>query len=590
MKKACLLFITASVILVSCVQTSPQLKGTSLQELSIEKIEEDISDKNFALVLQGISSLSRRGTDEEKSFVPELGIKALELINLTFSEYVENKDFASAASLFLTAESGGLEIDGDWTYQDLISSVIFSEDSGYTDSRKIYIARNKLDISLLPDSELKELLEISAGVGDIFFSQKLIHESDKRSLTVETPGIPINSSIAKSDYLKGTVTILVNRGMKIEGGIGMPDRVIGSGFFIDKAGYILTNYHVIDSEVDPEFEGFSRLYIRLWNDQNLKIPARVVGWDKTFDIALLKVELEPEFIFSFSEGKDYLPGTSIIAIGSPGGLENTITSGIISATGRKFLQMGTVIQVDVPINHGNSGGPLIDSEGELAGVVFAGIEQFEGINFAIPGEYLVPLIPALYSGGRVKHPFLGAAVEEVDAGLRIIYRFPGRNIELAGLETDDIITSINGKEVKSIDDINRLLLNFEPGMAVSAEWLSKGEKRSGVLALGERPDFPLYDILEADLKKNLIPPVFGMRVNNISENIFGNEYIVTEVFPGTIADETGLSVNDPFSIKKWKIMDDEKALIMQIRIKKRKAGFLESGVQLGAYLGTSNVI
>ncbi len=590
MKRFYLFLIVASLALVSCVQTSPLLRQTSLQELSVSNIKNDLADENIARVLQGISSLSRRGTDEEKALIPELQNKVFGLIDRNFTDFIKKKDYSSAASLLLTAEAGSLKLPGSWTYQDLISSAVFSESTDYTESRKIYIARNKLDLSLLSNEEIQELLGISQRVGDTFYIKKLLDESDTRSLPSGAAGEGLTKSVAKADYLKGTVTILVNRGMKIEAGIGMPDRVIGSGFFIDKAGYILTNYHVIESEVDPEFEGFSRLYIRLWNNQNLKIPAKVVGWDKIFDIALLKVELKPEFIFSFSSGKDYLPGTPIIAIGSPGGLENTITSGIISASGRKFLQMGTVIQVDVPINHGNSGGPLIDSEGELVGVVFAGIEQFEGINFAIPGEYLVPLIPKLYSGGRLGHPFLGAAVEEVDQGLRIIYRFPGRNIEQAGLLADDIIISLNGREIKSIDDINRQFLNLEPGMAVELGWTSKGEERSGIVALDERPDYPLYDILDGDIKKNLIPPLFGMTVNNISENIFGNEYIVTEVFPGTIADETGLSVNDPFSIKKWKIMDDDKALIMQIRIKKRKAGFLESGVQLGAYMGTSNVI
>ena len=252
--------------------------------------------------------------------------------------------------------------------------------------------------------------------------------------------------------------------------------------------------------------------------------------------------------------------------------------------------MGSVIQVDVPINQGNSGGPLIDSDGELVGVVFAGIEQFEGINFAIPGEYLVPLIPSLYKGGRVSHPFLGLAVKEEAEGLRVIYKFPGSSGSRAGLKDGDIITSLMGHEIKEIEDVNRIFLKLEPDMAIQMGWISDGVEITGIIALGNRPDFPLLDASQIDLKENLIPPIFGMTINSISENIFGTEYMVTEVFPGTIADVTGLSINDPFSIKKWEIIDDQKLIIMQIRIKKRKAGFLESGVQLGAYLGTSNFI
>ena len=127
-------------------------------------------------------------------------------------------------------------------------------------------------------------------------------------------------------------------------------------------------------------------------------------------------------------------------------------------------------------------------------------------------------------------------------------------------------------------------------MAVKMDWISDGVKQSGIIALGHRPDYPLLEASRIDLEMNLIPPIFGMTINSVSKSIFGSEYIITEVFPGTIADETGLSINDPFTIRKWELIDDQKIIIMQIRIKKRKAGFLESGVQLGAYLGTSNFI
>lgn len=584
------LLISTLFLMISCAGNSTYVDVQSLEDLTIEKIENAIKEEKIALVLQDISSLRRTGTDEDKKQAYLLLKEASLLINNLFSKAIENDDFLEAASLFVTAEQAKIELSGDWNYNFLVSSMLFNEDEKYSAAWKSSIARNNIDLSLLQDSEIIKLMDLIRDGGDRSFIKRLITESASRSLDLGINFENLYDDIQKIDLLKGTVTIWVNRGMRIQGGIGVPDSVIGSGFFIDKTGYLLTNYHVIESEVDPEFEGFSRLYIRLWDDQNKKIPAKVVGWDKVFDIALLKVELEPEIIFSFSEGKDYYPGTPIIAIGSPGGLENTITSGIVSASGRKFLQMGSVIQVDVPINHGNSGGPLIDRDGELAGVVFAGIEQFEGINFAIPGEFLVPLVPSLYKGGRVSHPFLGLAVKEDPEGLRVIYKLPGGSGSRAGLKNGDIITNIMSIEIKKIEDVNKIFLKLEPDMAIQMDWISDGVKTSGIIALGHRPDFPLLEASQIDLKKNLIPPVFGMTINSVSETIFGSEYIVTEVFPGTIADETGLSINDPFSIKKWEIIDDQKVIIMQIRIKKRKAGFLESGVQLGAYLGTSNFI
>ncbi len=583
-------FIASLPLIISCALSPSRVDIQSLEDLTIAKIENNIREEKIAYVLQDISTLKRTGTDDDKKQTEILFNKASLLINKLFTREIKENNFLKAASLFLTAEQANIELSGDWNYNLLISSMLFNDDEKISAALKSSIARNDLNLSLLTDMEIIKLMDLVRAGGDKSFIRKLLRESSGRSLDLGMDLENFNNDLRKIDFLKGTVTIWVNRGMRIEGGIGIPDGVIGSGFFIDKNGYLLTNYHVIESEVDPEFEGFSRLYIRLWDEPDKKIPAKVVGWDKAFDIALLKVELEPEIIFSFSEGKEYYPGTPIIAIGSPGGLENTITSGIISASGRKFLQMGSVIQVDVPINHGNSGGPLIDVDGELVGVVFAGIEQFEGINFAIPGEFLVPLIPSLYKGGRVSHPFLGLAVKEDDEGLRVIYKIPGGNGSRAGLKDNDIITNIMGNKIRKIEDVNKIFLKLEPDMAIQMNWISDGVKMSGIIALGSRPDFPLLEASQIDVKENLIPPVFGMTVNSISESIFGSEYIVTDVFPGTIADETGLSVNDPFSIKKWEVIDDQKLIIMQIRIKKRKAGFLESGVQLGAYLGTSNFI
>jgi len=588
MKNSIYIFII--FLIVSCSSTPINRNIQTLEDLTIDKIKDSIQEGDISNVLEDISTLQRSENEKNITESEKLLVEAGILINRLFKKAVDKKNYIAASEYFITAEQSDLKIDGEWSYNDLILASVLKEDESISDTRKSYIIRNYLDIKLLDDSNLVRIYELVAGAGDKSLIAEIINEADSRSIDLALDLNNDKKEISKTDFLKGTVTIWVNRGMKIEGGIGIPDSVIGSGFFIDKKGYLLTNYHVIESEVDPEFEGFSRLYVRLWDDQNTKIPAKVVGWDKIFDIALLKVELEPEMVFSFSQGKEYLPGTPIIAIGSPGGLENTITSGIISASGRKFLQMCGVIQVDVPINHGNSGGPLIDNDGELVGVVFAGIEQFEGINFAIPGEYISKLIPDLYNGGRVQHPFLGLAVQEEKNGLRIIYKTPGNSGSLIGLENNDIITGLMGVEVKKIEDVNKLFLKLKPGMAIKINWIRDGVENSGIIALETRPDFPVLDASKVDLKYKLIAPVFGMVINSISENIFGTDYMVSEVFPGSIADITGLSINDPFSIKKLKVLEEQKLIIMQIKIKKRKAGFLESGVQLGAYMGTTNFI
>ena len=203
--------------------------------------------------------------------------------------------------------------------------------------------------------------------------------------------------------MKGTVTVWVDRGMTIEKGLGRADRMIGSGFFIDANGYLITNYHVIQSEVDPEYEGFSRVYIKRAENPTVRIPAKVVGWDTTFDLALLKTEINPEVYFQLGSSEDLNIGSRIYAIGSPAGLEQTLTSGIVSAQNRRLLSLGSVLQIDAPVNHGSSGGPIIDEAGRVQAIVFAGLERNEGLNFAIPVELLRLILPQLYAGGETVH-------------------------------------------------------------------------------------------------------------------------------------------------------------------------------------------
>lgn len=409
------------------------------------------------------------------------------------------------------------------------------------------------------------------------------------------------------EMIEGTVTVWVNRGMRITQGVGVPDRVIGSGFFIDRRGYLITNYHVISSEVDPEYEGYSRLFVKLPGRPDDRIPARVVGYDRIFDLALLKVEIDPEYVFSFTNIRQLDAGTQIFAIGSPGGLENSISSGIISAQGRRFLQMGDALQVDVPINPGNSGGPLISSEGELIGVVFAGIEQFEGVNFAIPSFWIRHFLEELYNEGEVNHPWIGVAVREHRLGLEVVYVAPGSPAEDAGMARGDVITSINGEELRTIADANDFFLSLYQGNLLDVRYsraeesgdeeeLSPSETTRprreirSLVYVANRPFSPAEEALKREEVQELFPALFGMAVRGVRSLPWQEEFVITEIYPGSIADESGLSVNDPFSLRSWQVNRDARALLVQIIVRKRKAGFLETGLQLGAYLETDNFI
>lgn len=400
--------------------------------------------------------------------------------------------------------------------------------------------------------------------------------------------------------LAGTVTVWVNRGIQIRQGVGIPDRVVGSGFFIDPRGYLITNHHVIASEVDPTYEGFSRLYVKLPGRPDERVPARVIGYDRVFDLALLKVEIDPGYVFSLSDTKALEPGERVLALGSPGGLDSTITSGIVSAAGRRFLQMGEVVQMDVPINPGNSGGPLILPDGQVAGIVFAGLEQFEGVNFAIPSYWVRHFLPRLYQDGEVTHPWMGVSLHATRNGLEVVYVAAGSPAAMAGISVGDRLLSLNGVSVESIPDAQDVVLARAPGALVATVWepyqneaqaaTTVADTTRRLIALAPRPYSPVEVALEREPIERLFPVLFGMDVDTVSSAPWGPDFVITDVIPGSIADESSLSIDDPFALRMWRVDDDLRAAFIEIIIKRRKAGFVETGVQLGAFLETNSFL
>jgi serine protease Do len=385
--------------------------------------------------------------------------------------------------------------------------------------------------------------------------------------------------------VEASVTIWVDKGIRLENRIGYPERSIGTGFYVDPRGYIITNYHVIESEVDPSYEGRSELFIRPGENPELRIPARVIGYDRIFDLALLKAEVEAPRVISFQSSATLRSGSQLYAIGSPGGLENTVTSGIVSAVGRRFLQMGDSLQIDAPVNPGNSGGPLFDADGRLVGVVFAGIEQFEGVNFAIPSSWIEYLFPDLFETGEVSHPWLGMALREDATGLEVLYVAPGSPAENAGFVPGDMIQALNGAPSLDLPESQRQILAGGIGALYLAEgYSSEGDGFRRLIHSGERPYSPMEEVLDNQLVDNWLPPLFGMKVEPLTSRARFNEYIITDVVPGGIADESGLSANDPFQLVNWFVDTNEKIAVLQIYIQKRSGGYLREGLQLANYI------
>jgi len=583
-----------ALLLVQCASVPPGPPAPPLPSVRIKEIQDLISSGSSLQALQEISWLRReRAGEVPTSDLDALESKALDELSAAFNKATNEKKFDDALRYFKSAGAlGKPSLTGDWTERRLLDDRAASEQAAGND---VVSLLSRLRADALPDppeTDLDASLDAAVKVGNRAAARFVLAMMKEKGFT-----LPAEASAASegppsfSQMLTGTVTILVDRGIKVQNGVGYPDQIIGSGFFVDRRGYILTNHHVIKSEVDPKDKGYSRLYIRLSESPaGERIPAKVVGYDPTFDLALVKTEITPSFVFGGYGAEQVAPGDRIFAIGSPAGLEKTITSGIVSAMGRHLLQMGDIMQVDVPLNPGNSGGPMLNERGDLIGVGFAGLEQFQGLNFAVPYRWIEKILPSLYDGGQVVHPWMGMALAETTKGLEVVYSVPEEPAARAGILAGDIIETIDGKAYTKIQDVQEAVLGHEPPSLVRVTFHRGARPMDAILCLGKRPERPIEVALQRDTRDNVLYPLFGMKLQKIGSFFWSNDYIVTRVTRGSVADESGLSENDPLSIQDWKVDSDKGFAALLLVIKKRKAGFIESAVQIATELETDNFV
>ena len=579
-------WVLLSALLMSCAG-GPKVR-TPAPELGaswMSSVESKIQQGQFGEAYQAVSYLERKpapGVTPEK--LAEFKSRIAAGLGESLQDKIRRREYAEALARFDSLAVMGQAVP-EWSRGRLLAAMATERAAQQELPVAFLYALRAMEAGERGAEFLALALRLAAQLGNSPVYQRVadLLQAAGLPLPAEGAGKPAGQQ-AMDKMVRGTVTIWVNKGIKIEKGVGVPDRVIGSGFFIDPRGYLLTNYHVIESEVDPKYEGYSRLFVRPSDRVEARIPAKVVGYDRIFDLALVKAELTPEYVFSSAEDPELKVGNPIMAIGSPAGLENTVTSGIVSATGRRFLQMGDTVQVDVPVNPGNSGGPLLDSSGQLVGVVFAGIEQFEGVNFVIPYSWMNKVLPELYRGGEARHPWLGMAVKETDKGLEVLYTLPGGPADAAGLQEGDLLVSMNGAEYRKLGPLQGALLELQPGSLVSLSWKRGPETQSGYLALAERPFSPLEEALANDRRERVLYPLFGMQLSKTGTFLWRDSFVVERVLPGSVADETGLSQGDPLTIQAWKVDKEQRYAMVQIVVKKRKSGFLESAVQMAAYL------
>jgi len=272
---------------------------------------------------------------------------------------------------------------------------------------------------------------------------------------------------------------------------------LGSGFIISGDGYILTNNHVVD--------GADEVTVRLQDRRTL--TAKVVGTDPKYDIALLKVKDGGNLpAVSIGDSRSLKPGQWVLAIGSPFGFDYTVTQGIVSAVGRNLGQQDqpytSFIQTDVPINRGNSGGPLFNLQGQVVGInsqIYSNTGNYMGVSFSIPIDVAMNAIQQLKTKGYVSRGVLGVEVQPVSddmakafklnsaTGAAVVSVTAGSGAEKAGIQAGDIILSYDGKPLMQAGDLPPLVGMTKPGTKVPVQILRGGAKQTIEVAIAEMP-------------------------------------------------------------------------------------------------------
>jgi putative serine protease PepD len=340
------------------------------------------------------------------------------------------------------------------------------------------------------------------------------------TMTPETRAAPAPSgAMSVNEIYERTAPGVVQINSTSSSGVALSGTALGSGFVVDKAGHIVTNYHVI--------RGADEIRVGFSNRDSLE--AELVGTDQSTDLAVLRVDTSASALtpLPLGDSDKVRVGDQVVAIGNPFGLDRTATAGIVSALQRLIpapnrFTIDHVIQTDAPINHGNSGGPLINDRGQVIGVhtriETGGLSTGNvGIGFAVPSNTVKDVVAQILRTGRVDHAHLGILGTAVTSEVAETYNLPveegvlvaevadGSGADEAGLEGGetevvvagetytlggDIIVGIDGTPISSVEELRDAIAEHEPGQKVKLSVLRGDKKTSVTVTLGRQPSSP----------------------------------------------------------------------------------------------------
>ena len=345
------------------------------------------------------------------------------------------------------------------------------------------------------------------------------------------------------------------------------ERSLGSGIIVDKKGFILTNNHVIEQA--------TKIQVQL-NTEPTLYTARVIGVDKETDLAVVKIEANRDLpVVKLGNSSGVHVGDWVLAIGSPFGLQSTVTAGIISAkdrgnVGRQFQHF---LQTDAPINPGNSGGPLVDMSGSVIGIntaIMTGGRGYEGVGFALPSNMAISVYNQIVQQGKVTRGSIGVTFTEEQSsnpivlrelgaanGMVLQYVEPGSPAARAGIQPGDVVTTVNGKPVKSGSDLVDPITQTTIGNKVHILYMRGGEQHEADVTVEDRarlfPDrVSSYEDEQAPAQPaQVVPADLGLRVEDIGTNgtrrsdfLNNRGAVVSAVDPATFAEDVGFTRGD----------------------------------------------
>jgi serine protease Do len=340
------------------------------------------------------------------------------------------------------------------------------------------------------------------------------------------------------------------------------ERSLGSGVIVDKAGFILTNNHVVEQA--------TKIQVQL-NGDTTRYTAKVVGIDEDTDLAVIKIDAHKDLpIAKLGNSDGVQVGDWVLAIGSPFGLQATVTAGIISAKDRGGIghQFQRFLQTDAAINPGNSGGPLVDLAGQVIGIntaIITGSRGYEGVGFALPSSTAISVYDQIVKQGRVTRGSIGVSFQEEPStnpitlkslgapyGLVIEGVEPGSPAEKAGLKGGDVITSVNGQPVKTGNDLVNPIAQAAIGSKVKLTYIRDRAQKETMATVEDRTRvFPNTAGRMGDQPGEAAPAEFGLHVEELTPargqrvGMEGQKgAIVTEIDPATFADDLGFTRGD----------------------------------------------